>query len=546
VLARLAGRLVATRAWEKLGFARLRDYAIERLGLSARELQDLARVDAALARLPAIEAEFVTGRLGWTKLRLLCRVATPEDESLWLAGAATLTAAALAREVRAIDADCVERGGADPDEDEDAEADRIDVVRIHGPPSLAARWGDAQRLARRVAGESLPAWQCAEWVAAEVLSALPLEVDPGIAGPATRPRRVSARPDTARVAPPAAPGPALEAAAALAGLAANLDDLDPRELDARLRRAVALERTLLARVGPLVCRVAGERLHAARGFRSLDAWARERLGMCPRNVRALVRLERACLAAPALRAAWRGGEISWSQAQILVAVAVLDHAAPWLPAWIERARRVTVRRLEDDVEIAAETGDVDPAHLAALPPGLQIGARPMFSHANVCVRIGGPADAIRLFRATVATVQRRIERAEGRASSPAEALAAMLDHVEEAWGVRRPTPREHAVFARGGWRCTVPGCSSYRNLHAHHVDFRSAGGGDELSNLTTLCAWHHLRGVHAGILSIRGRAPGRLRFELPLETFVSGDVRAAGPALTPRPATSRAPAAGAA
>src|SRR5258705_9958294 len=55
VLARLAGRLVETSGWDRLDFARLGDYARERLGLSARQVQDLAHVDAALARLPTVE-----------------------------------------------------------------------------------------------------------------------------------------------------------------------------------------------------------------------------------------------------------------------------------------------------------------------------------------------------------------------------------------------------------------------------------------------------------------------------------------------------------
>jgi hypothetical protein len=54
--------------------------------------------------------------------------------------------------------------------------------------------------------------------------------------------------------------------------------------------------------------------------------------------------------------------------------------------------------------------------------------------------------------------------------------------------------------------------------------FRSAGGSDALSNRTTLCAWHHLRGVHAGIIRCAGEAPDNLTFELGL--------RAAGPPLT--------------
>ena len=75
------GRIARGEKVLVLGFARLGDYARERPGLSARELHDLAHVDAALAKLPAIGAALASGRLGWTKARLLCRVATPEDEA---------------------------------------------------------------------------------------------------------------------------------------------------------------------------------------------------------------------------------------------------------------------------------------------------------------------------------------------------------------------------------------------------------------------------------------------------------------------------------
>ena len=52
-LARIAGRLVATEAWAELGFARLGDYGRECVGLSARELHELARVDARLGETVA-------------------------------------------------------------------------------------------------------------------------------------------------------------------------------------------------------------------------------------------------------------------------------------------------------------------------------------------------------------------------------------------------------------------------------------------------------------------------------------------------------------
>ncbi len=189
---------------------------------------------------------------------------------------------------------------------------------------------------------------------------------------------------------------------------------------------------------------------------------------------------------------------------------------------------------------ALATGNLDPTSLPPLPEpppllqapgpaGVQTGARPTHWREKNRVRIHAPVAVVRLLRASLFTIRRRIERRAGRASSPGEALEALLDHVLETWSQQeKPIPRAHRVFARDGWRCTVPGCSSYASLHAHHLRFRSAGGGEELANLTTLCAAHHLRGVHApgpaGRIRIHGRAPERLRFETPLGTWGSGDV----------------------
>jgi hypothetical protein len=140
----------------------------------------------------------------------------------------------------------------------------------------------------------------------------------------------------------------------------------------------------------------------------------------------------------------------------------------------------------------------------------------------------------KLFRATLCSVRRHIERTTGWLPTPGQGFEAMLDHALDAWSVADgPLRREQRVFARDGWRCAVPGCTSYRNLHDHHIEFRSAGGSDAESNRITLCAGHHLRGVHPGRVRIRGKAAGALRFELgvrpgapPLEAYRSGDVRA--------------------
>jgi hypothetical protein len=323
----------------------------------------------------------------------------------------------------------------------------------------------------------------------------------------------------------------------LTSLLEDLESADAFALDARLRRAVACEQRLEAQMGPLLLRVAEGRLYRDRGFPNLDAYARGRLEISPRKLRALLRLERAGRRVPTLRQAYRSAQLSWVQAHALVPVMLLGGEWPRLcAAWVDWARGVSVRRLEEDVESALVMHETDPAAFAAsggLPEprsthegpdlhqdrheDLQTGAQPRGPGETANLFFTGPLEVVRLFRAVLCTVRRHLERRSGGLPSEGEALAAMLDHALEVWGWGEPRVRkEHRVFERDGWRCTVPGCSSYRNLHRHHLEFRSAGGSDDPENCTTLCAAHHLRGIHAGIIRCRGRAPNGLRFELGL------------------------------
>ncbi len=533
VVAALAGRLVERRAWERLGYARLSDYARERLGLAARSVQDLARTDAALAGLPRVEAALVGGTLTWTEARLLCRVATSADEPRWLAFARGTSARALARAVRAVDVGSLEAGAAQADEDGIPE-DARETLAIRCTPGVQARWHSARQLARRVAGEALPVWECMETIAAEVLSAFPLDAQASAAAVcetgcetgetrACAPTRGAANgcesqgrpgnephpepaPDTGtdpRARPVLLPAP-------LAPLVADLEHADAFALDARLRAALTLEQRLAAKLAPLLLQVARERLYRHAGCRSLEEYARERLGLAPRKVRMLLRLERAGDVCPELRRAFREGRISWVQAHALLPVLVPEHAERFRARWIAHAQRVSVRRLQDDVAAALASGVLDPT-------GRQTGADPSAAGRDdpgsqreaetARVFWNGPVASTRFFRAALCSLRRRLPGTP----SEGQALDAMLEHVFHAW---RSPGAPHPVFDRDGWRCTVPGCSSYKNLHDHHVVFRSQGGSNELSNRTTLCAWHHLRGVHRGIVRCAGHAPDRLRFEL--------------------------------
>lgn len=149
VLAAVAARLIETKAYERLCYARLSDYARERAGLSARQLQELAKVHRALAGLPGLERALIEGVLPWSKLRLLARVATAEDEDAWIARARVLSTRQLEREVR-------ERAGGSETEEPD-EAEPHKTVRLRCTPAVREKWRpSARRLRRRRPSAQLP------------------------------------------------------------------------------------------------------------------------------------------------------------------------------------------------------------------------------------------------------------------------------------------------------------------------------------------------------------------------------------------------------
>jgi hypothetical protein len=438
-----------------------------------------------------------------------------------------MSAAELSQAVRQVDLGSVESGGAELDEDGRPDGPREAVI-IRCSPVVNGLWFYVRQLARRAAGEPLPPWACAEQVAAEVLSALPMDAEAahgrGSSPPVFRP------PAPRTIARQRRDSGAL-ARESLRSLTEGLEQADPFELDARMRRAVALEQQLDTRVGPVLRAMVEARLYRDLGFSTLDTYVRERLGMSPQRGRALVRLERS--APRVLMRAYREGEVSWVQAYALLPVLVGSDAEPFREPWLERARRVTVRRLRDDVEAALLLRETDSEAWASsgglpdrLPPERQTRAQPTAGAETSRLFFVGPREVASLFRAVLCTVRRRIEVRTGRLPTPGEAFGWMLAHAVESWGgVPRRVPAQYRVFERDGWRCTVPGCSSRRNLHDHHIVYRSAGGSNDLANRTTLCAWHHLRGVHAGLVRCAGRAPDGLRFDMPLGRYRSGDVK---------------------
>ena len=250
------------------------------------------------------------------------------------------------------------------------------------------------------------------------------------------------------------------------------------------------------------------RLHRLLGFPTAAAYVQERLGISPRKARALVALDRKSNEIPALAGAYREGKVSWLRALAIMPVIGERTAA----AWIERARSVTVRRLVDEVEWVTERRAAGlAAEIVPPPPSTRL----VMPERQVRAHDAPALNAKIVFYAPV-SLKVLLSAAIAAFAVPPEpswrTFERLLDHVSADWQ-RQPRHRD-PVFARDGWRCAVPCCTSRRNLHDHHLLYRSRGGRNTRDNRITVCAWHHLRGIHQGRVRAWGTAPDDVTWEL--------------------------------
>jgi hypothetical protein len=348
-------------------------------------------------------------------------------------------------------------------------SDGEERVRVQIPCSarLATKWATAVELARRVSGEALSTWEAAEAIAAEAASALGAPEMEGDSGD----ERSPARSGPARSGSPehglrAVRWPWLRWAGPSGAPAAEPVESDLAEAPPlELDRQFRQAIAFLQRVDFEIGRILRQIL--GRGlYRELgfESFEDYVAERLDLSPRTARRLVRLARAPEAVATAFREGRIT-----LLAAEAVL-RGAP-------RDETVTLRKLQEQV-------------------------RPE-------VDFWAPSDVARLFLAMVAKM----------------GLEGLLDHAIATWiALAQPG---HEIFERDRWRCTAPACSARRNLHRHHIVYRSHEGPDEAWNLTTLCAWHHQRGAHGTGLKVRGLAPDDLVFELPIGRFLSGDRKVA-------------------
>jgi hypothetical protein len=93
--------LAERRLFRQLGYSSAMHYGTRALGLSPRDVWDRLRVARALRDLPRVSAALRRGRLSWSKVREVIRVATPATEEAWLARADQLSCRELEAAVAA-------------------------------------------------------------------------------------------------------------------------------------------------------------------------------------------------------------------------------------------------------------------------------------------------------------------------------------------------------------------------------------------------------------------------------------------------------------
>ncbi len=493
-----------------LGFSSIDAYALERCERSASWPQQARRLAPRLEALPPLSDALISGSITWSMAAVLATVAGPDDAEFWLAEAANRT-------VREMQALVLERQGAR------AEGDALEAEEARRTLTLTVPREDAwcfeqAKLLGRHLGERTHA-DLMFGLVAESTSTLCSEL----------PSRAIELPDDA---------------------ATNAQRAWEREL-ARLRteavvrceshfrrtpeRRPRLERLSWPKspeaIDPQLRALAHELAahevafgRALDAFFSADGWrrlgyangaqySRERLGVSLSSVKAKRRLVKRLADLGFLDAALARGELGYEAARLVAEVAT----RATVEAWVTRAKERTLKHLREEIDAAEllarwsesaavlPPSDAEQQRVAELERAVitgQISAPPASPSpatappANVTLRLRMHASTARDFRHWEAIYLRH----RGTALRNTSFLRFACELFLDTWRPRRAEVDYAHIYQRDRHRCQSP-CCVRRDVTPHHLRFRAHGGDDSDENLTSLCTWCHLEGLHGGQIS---------------------------------------------
>ncbi|HET7754419.1 MAG TPA: HNH endonuclease signature motif containing protein [Anaeromyxobacteraceae bacterium] len=474
----IADGLLALRKGDRLASLgyHLDDYAREVLDISETTTRKLVRLAVALRERPLLREALGSGRVGLRAAETVLPIAVGDAEASWVDRASLQTVRELEDGVRRA------RAGEEADEE-------WLRVRTHLPDDERLLLDAGLELAGRQVGPNRI--EQFEALAQEYVGEFADE-DDGDDARAIRDapmQRLSGRntgdgPRRARLEEETGRWSALPRAVTCAVPEVDFGDgATAKEVDERLRALAGMRRSWDVIVGWCAHAIRSSGILSLLGFSSFRHYVEERLQLPPRAIEQRERLERRIWDSPALLDA-RRQKLSYEKLRVLARLPERDIAS-----WVPRAHALTCIELRRQIEGERER---------------QMRAKRRLS-ISIPLRVAGlVASAIRIARRRLGGLERA-----------GKCFAVMACHFLLTWcdSVDPPRTRSQKARERDGGFCQVPGCSHPAD-HSHHVEFRSHGGGDELSNQTGACEFHHLRCIHGGFLRVTGKAPDGLTWWL--------------------------------
>ena len=144
---------LVARVWIPLGYGSFNEYAERTFGWGPRTTEARLRVAECLRELPAIREALYRGRLTWSAVREVTRVAVPETELEWLA-------AIEGKIVREIERMVAQRSPGDGPKDPPSPRAERHVLRFEVDAATKAVLDEARTMAVRNAGHGLATTTC--------------------------------------------------------------------------------------------------------------------------------------------------------------------------------------------------------------------------------------------------------------------------------------------------------------------------------------------------------------------------------------------------
>ena len=241
------------------------------------------------------------------------------------------------------------------------------------------------------------------------------------------------------------------------------------------------------------------------GYASLAQYARERLGMSASSLKSKLTLARR-LHAP-VKEALRSGRVGHAAAMAISTVATAGSAE----AWVDRARRRTVKHLREDVNAARMLNQSTPPtdeqvrQVQAIETRILQGDHSAMEEPKGQTSAGAPIRLNLRVSRDISRALRCFERVMGPRLD-GSTMRFLCNKFWDAWKhmCNRREKWSH-IYARDRYECTSPVCSRH-DMTPHHLLFRSKGGTDDPFNMAGDCLWCHLEGIHGGRITVTGTA----------------------------------------